>query len=68
MIKADSRKTIYKAPSTTDFMSPVSLDYAPEYGPAWIFAGIILHTFNQQWPSPTKNVKFDPKTRKKVAS
>ena len=31
------------------------------------FAGIILHTFNQQWPSPSKNVKFDPKTRKKVA-
>ena len=36
----------------------------------WIcfsFAGIILHTFNQQWPSPAKNVKFDPKTRKMIA-
>ena len=31
------------------------------------FAGIILHTFNQQWPSPSKNVQFNPKTRKKVA-
>ena len=31
------------------------------------FAGIILHTFNQQWPSPSKNVKFDAKTRKMMA-
>ena len=29
------------------------------------FAGLILHTFNQQCPS--NNVKFDPKTRKMVA-
>ena len=31
------------------------------------FAGIILHTFNQQWPSPTEQVQFDPKTRRRVA-
>ena len=31
------------------------------------FAGIILHTFNQQWPRPTEQVQFDPKTRRKVA-
>ena len=70
VIKADSRKTMTKAPGTVDFMPPESLDDTPEYGPpmdVFSFAGIILHTFNQQWPSPTRNVKFDPKTRRKVA-
>ena len=70
VIKADSRKTMTKAPGTVDFMPPEYLDDAPEYGPpmdVFSFAGIILHTFNQQWPSPANNVKFDPKTGKKVA-
>ena len=31
------------------------------------FGGIILHTFNQRWPSPCSQVQFDPKTRKMVA-
>ena len=70
VIKADSRKTMTKAPGTVDFMPPESLDDTPEYGPpmdVFSFAGIILHTFNQQWPSPSKQVQFDPKTRKRVA-
>ena len=70
VIKADSRKTMTKAPGTADFMPPESLDDTPEYGPpmdVFSFAGIILHTFNQQWPSPSKQVQFDPKTRKRVA-
>ena len=70
VIKADSRKTMTKAPGTVDFMPPESLDDTPEYGPpmdVFSFAGIILHTFNQQWPSPSKQVQFDPKTRRKIA-
>ena len=70
VIKADSRKTMTKAPGTVDFMPPEALDDTPEYGPpmdVFSFAGIILHTFNQKWPSPSKNVKFNPKTRKRVA-
>ena len=70
VIKVDSRKTMTKAPGTVDFMPPESLDDTPEYGPpmdVFSFAGIILHTFNQQWPSPSKQVQFDPKTRKRVA-
>ena len=70
VIKADSRKTMTKAPGTVDFMPPESLDDTPEYGPpmdVFSLAGIILHTFNQQWPRPSNNVKFDPKTRKMVA-
>ena len=70
VIKADSRKTMTKAPGTVDFMPPESLANSPVYGPpmdVFSFAGIILHTFNQQWPRSTEQVQFDPKTRRKVA-
>ena len=70
VIKADSRKTMTKAPGTVDFMPPEALTRNPLYGPpmdVFSFAGIILHTFNQQWPSPSEQVQFDPKTRRKVA-
>ena len=70
VVKADSRKTMTKAPGTVDFMPPESLANSPVYGPpmdVFSFAGIILHTFNQQWPSPTESVQFDPKTRKMMA-
>ena len=70
VIRADSRKTMTKAPGTVDFMPPESLARSPVYGPpmdVFSFAGIILHTFNQQWPSPYDLVQFDPKTRRKVA-
>ena len=70
VIKADSRKTMTKAPGTVDFMPPEALDDTPEYGPpmdVFSFAGIILHTFNQQWPSPCKSIKFYSKTRKMIA-
>ena len=70
VIKADSRKTMTKAPGTVDFMPPEALAKSPVYGPpmdVFSFAGIILHTFNQQWPSPSEQVEFDPKTRTRVA-
>ena len=70
VIKADSRKTMTKAPGTVDFMPLEALANAPIYGPpmdVFSFAGIILHTFNQQWPRPTEQVQFDPKTRRRVA-
>ena len=70
VIKADSRKTMTKAPGTVDFMPPESLARSPVYGPpmdVFSFAGIILHTFNQQWPSPIDAMQFDPKTRRKIA-
>ena len=72
VIKTDSRsrKTMTKAPGTVDFMPPESLTDSPVYGPpmdVFSFAGIILHTFNQQWPRPTEQVQFDPNTRRKVA-
>ena len=70
VIKADSTKTMTKAPGTADFMCPEALTDDPEYGPpmdVFSFAGIILHTFTQQWPHPTEQVQFDCKTRKMVA-
>ena len=70
VIKADSRKTMTKAPGTVDFMPPECLANEPVYGPpmdVFSFGGIILHTFNQQWPRPTEQVQFDTKTRKRVA-
>ena len=70
VIKADSRKTMTKAPGTVDFMPPEALANSPVYGPpmdVFSFAGIILHMFNQQWPSPSEQVEFDPKTRTRVA-
>ena len=70
VIKADSRKTMTKAPGTVDFMPPECLANSPVYGPpmdVFSFGGIILHTFTQQWPRPTEQVQFDPKTRKRVA-
>ena len=70
VIKADSRKTMTKVPGTFAFMPPESISVKPMYGPSmdvFSFAGIILHTFNQQWPSPSDQVEFDPKTRKMVA-
>ena len=70
VIQADSRKTMTKAPGTVDFMPPEALDKSPVYGPpmdVFSFGGIILHTFNQQWPNPSSQVQFDPKTRKMIA-
>ena len=70
VIKADSRKTMTKAPGTVNFMPPESLANSPVYGPpmdVFSFAGIILYTFNQQWPRPTESNQFDSKTRRKVA-
>ncbi|XP_065906643.1 probable serine/threonine-protein kinase roco4 isoform X2 [Dysidea avara] len=70
VIKADSRKTMTKAPGTIDFMPPESFMENPEYGPpmdVFSFAGIVLHTFNQKWPHPTELVQYDRKTRKMVA-
>ena len=70
VIKADSGKTMTKAPGTVDFMPPESLYESPEYGPpmdVFSFAGIVLHTFTQQWPHPSELVQYDCKTRKMVA-
>ena len=59
-----------KVPGTVDFMPPEALSDSPEYGPPmdiFSFAGIVLHTFNQEWPHPSEQVQFDRTTRNRVA-
>jgi len=59
------------APGTLHFMPPETFDeVSPVYGTpvdVFSFAGIALHVFSEKWPSPTNQVKKDPKTKKLVA-
>ena len=66
--QAGSKKTTM--PGTIDFMPPEVVGHSPEYGPpmdVFSFAGIILHTFTQQWPTPSNSKIIDPITRKLFA-
>ena len=71
VINNDNRKTtLTKAPGTVDFMPPESFSRNPIYGPpmdVFSFSGIMLHLFNQQWPTPSEQVEFDPTTRSMAA-
>ena len=70
VIEADSKKTNTRAPGTVDFMGPETLLETPQYGlPLDVFSygGLILHTVNQEWPTPLHFVKTDPKTGKMIA-
>ena len=68
--KRDSPMTI--APGTQDFMPPEVLVNDPEikYGKeldVFSFGCIMLHTFSQQWPTPSQHVVTDPVERKLIA-
>ena len=74
MIRADSKQTksrLTTAPGTLHFMPPEALDEEdPVYGTpvdVFSFAGVALHLFSEEWPTPTSQVKKDPKTKKLVA-
>ena len=72
VIKADSRRTqsnLTKVPGTVDFMPPEATMSPPDYGTpmdVFSFAGIVLHTFNQCWPTPERERRFDSETRTMV--
>ena len=69
VIKADSKKTKTKAPGTVDFMPPEATTSSPKYGTSmdvFSFAGIVLHTFNQCWPTPEGERRYDSKTKTMV--
>ena len=60
------------APGTQDFMPPEVLVNDPEikYGKeldVFSFGCIMLHTFSQQWPTPSQHVITDPVERKLIA-
>ena len=60
------------APGTQDFMSPEVLVNDPDmkYGKEldmFSFGCVMLHTFSQQWPTPSQHVLTDPVERKLIA-
>ena len=61
-----------QAPGTQDFMPPEVLVNDPDikYGKeldVFSFGCIMLHTFSQQWPTPSQYVVTDPVERKLIA-
>ena len=73
VIRADSRQTrsrLTTAPGTVDFMPPETLEADPVYGTAvdvFSFAGIALHVFAEEWPTPCGLKRRDPVTKKLLA-
>ena len=74
MIRADSKQTksrLTTAPGTLHFMPPEALEENdPVYGTpvdVFSFAGITVHLFSEEWPTPSAQKKRDPKTKKLVA-
>ena len=74
MIRADSKQTksrLTKAPGNPHFMPPEALDEEdPVYGTpvdVFSFAGIAVHLFSEEWPTPGNQKKRDSETKKLVA-
>ena len=69
VVQADKKATrnqLTKVPGTVDFMPPEALVDNPKYGlslDVFSYGGIILHTVNQEWPTPKAPTEFDPVTR-----
>ena len=64
LIKTKCIMTKEKALDVNDFMPPEVLADTPQHGPpmdVFSLAGIILHTFNQQWPRPTELMQYESK-------
>ena len=73
VIQADTRQTrsrLTTAPGTVDFMPPETLEANPVYGTAvdvFSYAGIALHVFAEEWPTPCGLKRRDPVTKKLMA-
>ena len=73
VIRADNRQTrsrLTTAPGTVDFMPPETLEANPVYGTAvdvFSYAGIALHVFAEEWPTPCGQKRRDPVTKKLMA-
>ena len=74
MIRADSKQTksrLTTAPGTLHFMPPEALEEDnPVYDTpidVFSFAGITVHLFSEEWPTPSAQKKRDPETKKLVA-
>ena len=74
MVRADSKHTksrLTTAPGTRHFMPPEALEENdPVYGTpvdVFSFAGITVHLFSEEWPTPSSSKKQDPETNKLIA-
>ena len=73
VIQADSRQTrsrLTTAPGMVDFMPLETLEANPVYGTAvdmFSYAGIALHVFAEEWPTPCGQKRRDPVTKKLIA-
>ena len=57
VIRANRKCRLTTAPGCLDFMPPETFVANPEYGfpvDVFSFAGIVLHVFSEEWPSPGK--------------
>ena len=64
LIKTNCIVTTEKDLDLDGFMPPEALVHPPQYGPpmdVFSFAGIVLHTFNQQCPRPTEPLQSESK-------
>ena len=64
LIKTNCIMTTEKDLDLDGFMPPEALVHPPQYGPpmdVFSFAGIVLHTFNQQCPRPTEPLQSESK-------
>ena len=59
-----------KVPGTMDFMPPETFTDKPQYDVSldvFSYGGIMLHTVNGKWPTPTDLTKYNPVTRQPKA-
>ena len=70
ILNVDEKKYLTKVPGIIDFMPPEAFADKPQYGitlDVFSYGGIMLHTANGQWPTPSVLTKFDPVTRQAKA-
>ena len=69
VVKAESKSTqsrLTKAPGTADFMPPEAIVDDPQYDislDVFSYGGIMLHTINDEWPTPSSLTEYDREKR-----
>jgi len=64
--RQSTRARLTRAPGMPDFMPPEALQAVPVYDTSldvFSYGGIMLHTINEEWPTPSLPILFDPVTR-----
>ena len=64
--RQSTRAKLTTAPGLPEFMPPEALQVDPVYNTSldvFSYGGIMLHTINEEWPTPKLPTLFDPTTR-----